>query len=98
MSPAFRSLADRLGNPLTTGGVAITDADLLQLLAHCERIGELTEVCARIGRTLAHAAQDERQTPPIVALAYLQSIDRTVSELADFRALVTMLKSHIPTH
>ena len=88
----------RLGNPLYRCGAALSDAELLDLLAHAEQLADLAERCARIGRTLANAAEDKRPTPYIVLNAYRQTIDRAVSELAQFRALVTELKSQIPTH
>ena len=64
----LEAIAKRLGNPLTRGGSAVMDAELLELLAHAEQLADLTERCARIGRTLAHAAEDERSTSSTVLL------------------------------
>jgi hypothetical protein len=65
----LQKLARRLGNTLSRGGATVTDADVLELLAHGEQLADLTERCARIARTLLHAAQDGTETPHDVTIS-----------------------------
>ena len=95
MTQPLRELAGRLGNPL---GRIVTDADLLELIARAEHLAELTERVTRAARTLLHACEDGQPLHYATAFGHRSVIDATASEVAEFRALVSAIKTAIPTH
>jgi hypothetical protein len=67
-------------------------------IARAEHLAELAERTVRLARTVLHANQDDRPLPYAVNFSYTSTIDAVASEVAEFRALVSAIKTAIPTH
>lgn len=74
------------------------DAQILELLAACEQLGEGYARALRALQQLTSAGLEGRGITTTVLHAYDEQAERAAADLERFRALVKQLKTHFTVH